>query len=69
MFNVTNILNTGVFSMSTSIPELNIETNLKLRYAYPMFKLTYTRSFGKEKLKEKRTRTTGAEDETNRVHE
>ena len=32
------------------------------------YKLTYTHSFGNKKLKDKRERSTGAEDELKRVH-
>ncbi|MEO5999831.1 MAG: outer membrane beta-barrel family protein, partial [Chitinophagaceae bacterium] len=67
LFNATNILNTSYFSANINLPEQNLVGGITFLYAFPTFKLTYTRSFGKEGLKEKRERKTGAEDEKNRV--
>ncbi|MEO8109474.1 MAG: TonB-dependent receptor [Ginsengibacter sp.] len=65
--NAINILNTTVFSLYVNLPEYNLVNSLKGVFVLPSVKLTYTRSFGKEKLKEKRERNTGAEEEKGRV--
>lgn len=65
--NAINILNTTVFSLYVNLPEYNLVNSLKAVFVPPNVKLTYTRSFGKEKLKERRERNTGAEEEKGRV--
>ncbi len=64
----TNILNSNTFKFGVNLPEQNLVNVYTLRFSIPAYKLTYTRNFGKEKLKEKRERSTGAEDEKGRVH-
>ena len=66
-FNVTNIFNTLRFRGYSDIPEQNLYSNVELHFTQRAYKLTYTRSFGKAKLKETRERSTGAEDEKGRV--
>lgn len=66
-FNVSNIFNTLNFSGSAVLPEQNLNTNFNLYFSQRTYKLTYTRNFGKEKLKGKRERVTGAEEEKGRV--
>jgi hypothetical protein len=67
IFNATNILNTVIFKFSIDLPEQNLVNSASLRFTVPTFKLTYSHNFGNDKLKEKRERSTGAEDESNRV--
>ena len=67
VLNAGNILNTIRFRENTDLPEQNLVAGLDLRFTHRIFKLTYTRNFGKEKLKQKRERLTGAEDEKSRV--
>lgn len=55
------------FQANTEIPAYNLNTWINLQFDQRGYKLTYTRSFGKEKLKEKRERSTGVEDEKGRV--
>ena len=63
----SNILNTADYVLVADHPERNLETNLRIGFTQPAFRLTYSRSFGNNKLKEKRERDTGAEDEKGRV--
>ena len=67
LLNVSDIFRTMVYAGSTNLPEHNLVSSLNLRFTQRTCKLTYSRSFGKEKLKEKRERATGAEDEKGRV--
>lgn len=65
--NGVNILNTNRFRASTNIPEYNMVGGINLRFAVPTIKLTYTRNFGKDQVKQKRERSIGAEEEKGRV--
>jgi hypothetical protein len=66
-FSVTNLLNSMDLRGYTHLPEKNLVADIHLRFSSRTFKLTYTHSFGKQKLKASRHRTTGAEDEKDRV--
>jgi hypothetical protein len=65
--NGSNLLNSQDVRAYINLPEQNLVSDFRLRFAQRTIKLTYTRSFGNEKLKEKRERTTGAEEEKGRV--
>jgi len=69
VLNFTNVLNTMKIGASTNFPENNLNSNITIQFTQPAIKLTYLRNFGKEKLKQKRDRTTGAETEKERVQE
>ena len=67
-FNIRNILNSQTSRYSVYIPAQNlIQKNISI-YGYTNFSLSFTHSFGKDKVKEKRDRSTGAEDEKGRVN-
>jgi hypothetical protein len=64
---VTNILKTMKLNFEADVPNQNIYSLLNLDFFSTAVRLTYTRSFGKEKLKERRLRATGSEEERQRV--
>ncbi|MCC6286765.1 MAG: outer membrane beta-barrel protein [Chitinophagaceae bacterium] len=66
-FSVSNILNSMDMRVYTDLPAKNLVGDVRIRFTWRTFKLTYTRSFGKEKLKSSRNRNTGAEDEKGRI--
>jgi len=66
-FNVYNILNTGGRSRSAAIiPLQNLFVKTDNMYGYRGFSLSFTHNFGNDKVKGKRDRATGAEDEKGR---
>ncbi|HET7115732.1 MAG TPA: outer membrane beta-barrel family protein, partial [Hanamia sp.] len=67
-FNASNILNSMKFRAVTDLPEQNLVSNLIVNFSQPTYKATFTHNFGKEKLKGKRERSTGAEEEKGRVN-
>src|SRR5260221_702549 len=64
----SNILNTMKFHLSVDRPDLNLVLRDDLLFDFPAVRFTYTRSFGNDKLKATRQRTTGSEDERGRVN-
>ena len=66
-FNVSNMLNTMVFNSSIDLKEQNLIAKANLRFAYPAFKISFTKNFGNDKVKEKRDYTKGDEEEKARV--
>jgi hypothetical protein len=67
VLNGTNLLKTLVFKPAANLPELNLRAGAYLRFTGRTVKLTYTCTFGNDKLKSKRNRETGAEEEKGRV--
>ncbi len=67
VLNGNNLLKTLVFRPEANLPEQNLRTQTYLRFFGRTVKLTYTRTFGNDKLKGKRARDTGAEEEKGRV--
>jgi hypothetical protein len=68
-FAVTNVLNSLVFAVKADVPDHNIYADLQLHTFFRGYRLTYTRNFGKEKLKANRERITGSEEERGRVRQ
>ena len=65
--NYTNILNTVKYRFSANIPEKNLYSSAQILFSHPGIHLTFTHSFGSEKVKAKRDRSTGTEEEKNRL--
>ncbi|NTS40393.1 TonB-dependent receptor [Flavisolibacter sp. BT320] len=65
--NITDVSGPPRYRGSIDAPEHNLVTNTNLRFAVTTFKLTYTRRFGNNNIKEGRKRVTGSEEEKQRV--
>jgi hypothetical protein len=63
----TNLLHSMKLNNVTDVPRENLYTRVSLNFFYRAVRLTYTRNFGKEKLRESRSRSTGSEEERARV--
>ncbi|MEO6583660.1 MAG: outer membrane beta-barrel family protein, partial [Ferruginibacter sp.] len=68
LISANNILNTQRRGFHVNLPAQNLVSDGNARFIWPSYKLTYTHNFGKEKLKVKRERVTGAEEEKGRVN-
>jgi hypothetical protein len=66
-FTVSDILNTTNGSVDTNIPNEDFFSHRLFQFTRRMFKLTYTQSFGNNKLKGKRNRADNSEEERKRV--
>ncbi len=66
IFNMTDIFKTQIQTYSVNFPQQNVVSWGDLFNSQPLFKFTFTRTFGNDKLKDKRNRTT-AEEERARV--
>ncbi|RYZ57604.1 MAG: hypothetical protein EOO14_10800 [Chitinophagaceae bacterium] len=65
--NITDVSGPPRFRGSIDAPEHNLVTSSNLRFAVTTFKLTYTKRFGNNNVKEGRKRVTGSEEEKQRV--
>lgn len=66
-FNITDFSGPPRYRFSIDAPEHNLVTTGNLRFVVTTVKLTYTRRFGNTNVKANRSRTTGAEEEKQRV--
>lgn len=57
-----NMLNTLKFKPSVNLPEQNLVVTGRLQFSYPTVRLTYTQSFGNDKLKGSRQRNSSSEE-------
>jgi len=67
VLNGNNLLKTMVFRLSSDLPEYNLYSIGNMRFFGRTVKLTYSRNFGNDKLKGKRIRALGSEEERGRV--
>ncbi|MEL6636986.1 MAG: TonB-dependent receptor [Bacteroidota bacterium] len=67
-FNVADLFNSIVFRVGTDLPELGFTTNRRFDFSQRTFRLSYSRTFGNNKLKASRRRGTGSEEERGRVN-
>ena len=67
-FGVDDIFNSFKFKTSQYVPEQNLDTKANYKFMQRTYKLTYSMSFGNDKLKEKRNRATASEEERGRVN-
>ncbi len=67
-FSVNDVLDSIEFTGGTDLPEQNIKTRNLFDFSNRTFTLTYSRNFGNQKLKSKRERETGSEEERKRVN-
>src|SRR6266487_1211078 len=66
-FNIRNLLNSLHGNSYINIPEQNLIVRSGGTYGYTSFSITYNKRFGKDTVKGKRERSTGAEDERGRA--
>jgi hypothetical protein len=65
---VRNVLNTMDYHSTTSVPEQNLYLSNAGNWSNMNFSITFTHSFGNDKVKAKRERATGAEEEQGRAN-
>jgi Outer membrane protein beta-barrel family/Carboxypeptidase regulatory-like domain len=68
-FAAENILNSNLNRIRINIPAQNLMISDRLQWGYPVFKITYSRNFGSNGIKERRNHLTGAEEELQRVNQ
>jgi hypothetical protein len=68
-FSATDIFNSASnYRFTDNLTIKGTSVNRNFNFGLVAYKLTYTHSFGNKSLKEKRERTTAAEEELHRVH-
>jgi hypothetical protein len=66
-FNITDFSGPPRYRLSVDAPEHNLVNYGNIRFTVTTFKLTYTKRFGNMNVKAGRSRTTGSEEEKQRV--
>jgi hypothetical protein len=65
--NYANALNSLKPHFSVNVPEKNLIASGEIQFNHPTLRFTFTHNFGSDKVKAKRDRSTGAEEEKNRL--
>jgi hypothetical protein len=65
--NISDIFWTNYLRWKTTIPNLNLDVTGHYKFEPRTVRLTYTRSFGNQKVKSAKNRTTGSEEERQRL--
>jgi outer membrane receptor protein involved in Fe transport len=65
--NFANVLNSQAFKLSVNAPEKNLVAAGVLQFNHPAARLTFTHNFGSDKVKATRERSTGTEEEKDRL--
>ena len=65
--NWSNIFNTLIYNSEINQPDKNLITKGQLIFTHPSVKLTYTHNFGNDKVKDRKKRSLGNEDEKDRL--
>lgn len=63
-----NLLDTEAYQDELDLPEQQEYYKAYLQFSQPTLKLSYTRNFGNQKMKETRSHSTGAEEEKRRIN-
>ena len=66
-FNYGNIFNTMKPHFAVNLPEKNLIAAGEINFNHPSFRFTFTHNFGSDQVKAKRNRSTGAEEEKDRL--
>jgi hypothetical protein len=67
--NWSNIFNTLLYKPNINLPEKNLIAAGELIFTHPNVRLTFTHNFGNEKIKGKRNRLLGTEEEKDRLRQ
>jgi hypothetical protein len=67
--NWSNIFNTLIYRPGINQPDKNLIATGELIFTHPGVRLTYTHNFGNDKLKDKRNRSLGNEEEKDRLRQ
>jgi hypothetical protein len=67
-FGVDDVLNSFRWRIRNNLPEHNLVSNIDVDFSQRTFKLSYSRNFGNNALKDARQRATGSEEERRRVN-
>jgi hypothetical protein len=67
--NFSNILNTMIFKPEVNLPDKNLVTRGQLIFTRPNVRITFTHNFGGDKVKGKRNRSLGTEEEKDRLQQ
>ena len=65
--NYGNVFNTIQPNFSVNLPDKNLIASGKIMFTHPSLRFTFTHGFGSEKVKAKRDRPTGSEEEKDRL--